>query len=166
MPITGPSSYLPTIDEFLAHWEAVDAALGASPLVLSGNVNRGSLLGRRDYLTAERDAVTDGSLERALAREQLNTLIVALQARLVEFNERVRVDLPANPIARVLPVAFAIGDAEGSVRDALRQMSTLWAKVNALATPPPGVTLPMLLMGGYAQAQFDTDRDALRDAYR
>jgi len=36
MPLAGPSSYVPTINEFLAHWLQVNTALGAGgPLVLS-----------------------------------------------------------------------------------------------------------------------------------
>ena len=39
MPITGPSSYLSTTDEFIAHWTAVNALLAPLPanLILEGN---------------------------------------------------------------------------------------------------------------------------------
>lgn len=49
MPIIGPSSYVPTINEFLAHWGDVNGELGASgPLVLSGSRTIPTLTGYRD----------------------------------------------------------------------------------------------------------------------
>jgi hypothetical protein len=167
MPITGPASYLPTVELFLNHWQQVNTALdSAGPLVLAGGRTHDALSAQRDELEAARDAVTDAGVERSLARGALVAQVTALQARLVEFNERVRADLPGSPFAHALPTAFSVGDAEGSVRDGLRQVSTLWRKVNAIASPPAGVQLPLTLHGGYTLARFDADRDDLRAAYR
>ena len=51
MPVVGPSSYLPTTNEFLALWALVNARLGASPLTLA------TLSGLRDDLMAVRAQV-------------------------------------------------------------------------------------------------------------
>ena len=79
---------------------------------------------------------------------------------------RVRADLAGSAYAEALPAAFSVGDAEGSVRDGLRQVSKLWSKVNAIAPAPAGVILPLKLPGVYALDQFDADRELLRKAYR
>lgn len=166
MPISGPSSYLPTIEEFLAHWMEVDGALGTGgPLVLAGNVLRTTLEDQQADLEAARDKVTDAALDRALARAQLNALITALQMRMVEFNGRIRADLPGSPYARSLPEAFSVGQGESIVREALRTISRLWTRVNAISPVPPGLALPLTLRGGYTRAMFDAERGVLRDAY-
>lgn len=167
MPITGPSSYPATIEEFLSHWEDVNDLLGAgSPLVLPDGMTRADLVTWQETLDAQRDHVSDYAVDRSLARVALNQKISALLGRMVEFNSRVRGDLSGNPIAGVLEAAFSVGDGESVVRDALRKTSRLWELVNAISPAPSGVTLPMLLSGSYSRANFDTDRDALRTAYR
>jgi hypothetical protein len=165
--ISGPSSYPSTIREFVEHWEAVDLTLGgAGPLVLAGDISRENLSDQGENLDDARDNVTDARVDRTLARQQLNGLIVKLQGKLVEFNKRVRADLAGTAYERSLPVAFAIGDAESTVREALRYMSRLWSKVNAILPVPAGVTLPMVLMESYTLALFDADREALRLGYQ
>lgn len=167
MPISGPASYIPTINEFLSHWALANTQPGApgGGVVLAGGTTQAYLLSQLGGLSAARDAVTDMGVDRAVAREQLRTLVEKLQGRLVEFNGRVRADLAGTAISRSLPAAFSLTDAEGRVRDALRQISRLWTKVNAINPPPPGVPLPLVLMAGYDVGSFDTDRTALRDAY-
>ena len=167
MPISGPSSYLPTIDQFVAHWTLANAALGAgNALVLADGVVVFDLMNHRETLRVRRDAVTDTGLDRALARESLTTLVTTLQARLVEFNDRVRSDLPQSVFARVLPMAFQVGEAENVVREALRQMRGLWTKINAIAPAPAGLVLPFTLREGYGSATLETEMEALRLSYR
>jgi hypothetical protein len=166
MPITGPSSYPPTINTFVTHWTEVNSALGAgNELTLAEGITLADLTAHGEELVELRDGVTDAGVDRSLARELLNNQITALQARLVEFNEKVRADMPGSAYERILPVAFAVGDAEGTVRDTLRQMRTLWGKINAISPVPTGLTLPMVLRGGYTQAMLGTDLDSLRQAY-
>jgi hypothetical protein len=165
MPITGPSSYLPTIDLFLSHWESANAALGA--VVLENGADRASLLGLQADLEVARDAVTDASVDLALVRASLTQALTVLQARCVEFNARVRGDLAGTIFPAALPEAFSVGQGEAIVRDNLRKVSRLWLKVNALGVDAPtSVTLPFALGGGYALADLDAARDVLRDAYR
>lgn len=166
MPITGPSSFLPTMDLFLAHWSQVNATLGgAGPLVLTGGTDRVALLTARSVLEAARDAVTDGLTDRGLKRSALNALVLDLHDRLVEFNERVRSDLPGSEFEQNLPAVFAIGDGQDAVRTALRVASLLWARIDAMGSPPAGVVLPLELRGGYEVADLNTQRNILRDYY-
>lgn len=165
MPISGPSSYPPTVDDFLEHWDEVNAALGASELVLSNGQTRGDLLNLRTALEDARDAVTDLTVDRPVARGALDLLIADLQARTVEFNERVRADLPGNALVNGLINAFKIGDPEDVVRDTLRKVSRLWVKINALPPGIPGLDLPLVMQDGRTLADLDGARAALRLAY-
>lgn len=165
MPISGPSSYPPTTREFLDHWAAVNTELGAE-MVLSGGASVGELGDQLDNLEGRRETVTEKGVLRALARASLDAHIRKLQGKLVEFNARIRADFAGSIFERVLSVAFAVGDAEDAVREGLRALSVLWTEVNAIATPPTGVTLPLVLQGNYSLGTLETDRTALRGFYR
>ena len=167
MPISGPSSYLPTLDAFLSHWAEANTLIGGGGVVLEDGTTRTALSTLRDNLDDARDAVADARVERALARADLLTKLTALQARAVEFNARVRGDLPGSGFAEALPEAFSVGQNEAVVREGLRRMAKIWDKINQLgSTAPPGVSPPYTLSDGYQLATLDTDRTALRDAYR
>jgi len=51
------------------------------------------------------------------------------------------------------------------VREPLRQMSQLWLLVDAMAPVPPGLSLPMVLLGGCDAVAFEAERAALDAAY-
>ena len=58
MPITGPTSYLSTSDEFITHWGLADTALGVgNEIVLKGGVTLAMLVTKRDALVAKRTAL-------------------------------------------------------------------------------------------------------------
>jgi len=164
MPISGPSSYPPTTREFIDHWEAVNTRLGAE-MMLSGGASVGELGDQLANLEGARGTVTDRGVDRALARESLDDLIRKLQGKLVEFNARVRSDFAGTKWERLLSVAFAVGDAEDAVRDGTRRFAYLWGKVNAVTSPPAGVTLPMVLQGNYSLSVLGTDLTALGGLY-
>ncbi len=170
MPISGPSSYPATVNEFITHWQAVNTALqpATEMVVTSGTAGFivDDLITYGDALQVQRDAVTDARVDRTLARQQLTEQVTALQARAVEFNNRVRADFAGTAWERTLPTAFSVGDAESAVSDGLRYMSRMWTRINALSTPPPGQSLPMRLLGGLTLAAFNTEVAALRDLYR
>lgn len=167
MPISGPSSYPTTTQEFFVHWGLVNTALGVGhPMVLQGGATVDTLEEYRDDLDGLRDAVTDAGVDRTLAREELNGMIATLQVRLVAFNAWVRANLAGMAYARSLNDAFAVGEGEAAVHQGVRALTRLWTKVNAIATPPEGVTLPLLLAGGYTVAMLETDRLALVALYQ
>ncbi|MEQ1858811.1 MAG: hypothetical protein ABMA13_02635 [Chthoniobacteraceae bacterium] len=165
MPISGPSTYPATVREFIEHWGEVEEVVGAGNLMLPEGTTLPQLENWRDLLDDLRDEVTDAGVDRTVAREDLNSSILSLRARLIEFNARVRSDFAGKAFARSLNEAFAIGDGEAGVRQSLRAMERLWTKINAMASPPVGVTLPMTLLGGYTLAGFEMAREALRSDY-
>ena len=166
MPITGTTSYPSVINSFLQHWEDASGQLAPAVLTIVGGKTRADLDTERGTLEGRRDAVTDSQIERGLQRALLNGRIAGLQARVVEFNERVRADLPGSAYARVLPDAFAIGDGEQAVRDCLRAILKVWDLINTMPVPPAGIALPLILRESYPVADFDAQRVELRTAYK
>lgn len=87
MPITGPASFLPTTDLIIAHWISADAALGAAgPITLAGGMSVAGLTGLRATLEVRREAVEAARNGREGARATIESLKVALLARLNQFN--------------------------------------------------------------------------------
>jgi len=166
MPISGPSSYPRTIDEFTSHWAGANAQPQAGAgIVLKGGIAQSYLVSMGNNLGTVRDQVAGMGVEDTLAGEQLVMLVTRLQVRMVEFNARVRADFEGTAYARSLPLAFTVAEGEGLVRDALRKVSLLWTKIDAISPAPAGVALPLVLMGNYDRASFDTDRQSLREAF-
>ena len=166
MPITGASSYPPTTEAFLSHWETANTAVG-SPVTLEDGTARADLVVLRDDLEAAREGVTGAAVDLSLARGALAAQLAVLQVRMVEFNARVRGDLAGSPFPGALPEAFALGQAEGVVREALRRMARVWGKINELGSAsPPGVAQPYTLSAGLTLAAFEALRTQLREAYR
>ena len=167
MPITGPSSYPATLSAFLSHWETANTVITSGAIVLEGGAVRADLVLLQTELEAARDAVSDLSVDLALARASLRILLNALQARVVEFNARVRGDLAATAFPGALPDAFSVGQGESIVREGLRKVARIWLGINGLGSSTPvGVVTPYELNGHYLFANLDTDREALRAAYR
>lgn len=156
MPINGPASYVPTTNEFLAHWDAANAALGGGgPLLLPGGVTRANLLAQRDALQVKQSEVEGQINGREIARADLDTKKEDMHLRAGQFNDKVRALLGTTPYARALPVLPTQTDGQGTFVPPMDDIGTLWGKLN-VAVGIPGFTPPLLLLGGYPLADFNT----------
>lgn len=164
MPISGPSSYPPTMALFLAHWDEVNTELGvAGPLVLPDGTTRAALSTLRDELLAFAASVQSELNDREVARGQIEGSKALLLGRLGEFNRKVRGFLGHTPYARALPEVPATLAGEGATLAPLDDMASLWGTINGATIP--GFTGPLLLLSGYALAAFAADLAALKSAY-
>jgi len=162
MPINGPSSYVPTLNEFLRHWPNVNTALGA-PLVLPGGATLLSATEVRDELE-DFVALVQGKLNDVeIGRGQIEILKLASLERIGEFNRKVRGFLGQTAFVSALPDVPSITSAAARFIEPLEDMANLWGKINAATIP--GFTGPLLLLGGYSLATFNTDLTALKAAY-
>ena len=165
MPINGPSSFIPTTNEFLAHWDAANTALGAGgPLLLPGGITRANLLTQRDTLQTKQAEIEGQINNREIARAELVAKKDDLHLRGGQFNDKVRAVLGATPYAKALPELPQPQDGQGNFVPPLDDISTLWTKINA-AAGIPGFTPPLLLLGGYALADFNTALAALKTQF-
>lgn len=161
MPITGPTSYLTTTDEFLAHWEAANTTLGVgNEIVLAGGITVAMLQAKKNLLVTKR-ALVEAKLNLVeAARGDIDNRKAALLVRINQFKEAVQADFPGSTYERTLPQVPSINDGQGVFVKALDDANTGWAMVNADPAFPD-----LTLLGGYTQATFDTDITALGAAY-
>lgn len=165
MPIQGPASFIPTTDEFSAHWNLVNAALAPTPLVLPAGTTRANLETHRTSLTTLHSGVQNAINDVETARGDLDDRKLALHTRLNQFNDKGRSYLAATTLARALPKVPGLTEGQGAFLPALDDMESLWTRANVLA-PTPGFTPPLLLLGSYALATFSADLVLLRAAFK
>lgn len=173
MPITGPGSYVATINLFLPHWEQCNLSLGADgPLLLRNpngpvppKLNRADLVAWRDALQLQHTAIEGQINDWEIASADLLSGKLTLHLRAGQFNEKVRSQLAGTHFERALPILPQPQDGQPNFMKPMDDISTLWAKVNA-AAGIPGFTAPLLVLGGYALADFDAALAALRLAYQ
>ena len=165
MPITDNASYVPTTNSFLAHWALVNAALGAAPpLVLKTALARAGLVTLRNELQDHFDEVQDKLNDVEIATGTLAAQKDVMLARLNEFSHVIEGYFGGTPLAGARPLAPGVGESEEKFVEPLRDMKSLWVKVNAQAAPP-GLGLPLVLSGGLAQADFVVALGVLTGVY-
>ncbi len=172
MPISGASSYIPTINDFLPHWEQVNTTLGvAGPLLLRNpNASTPPTLARADLLTMRNDLqakhtdITGQMNNVQIAAADLKAKKEALHLRGGQFNDAVRSNLAGTTFEAALPLLPQPGDGQEVFIEPMDDVATLWPKINA-AVGIPGFTAPLLLLGGYPVADFLTDLAALKTQY-
>ena len=160
MPITGPSSYLPTTDLFLAHWLSANTALGAGgPMVLKDGVSQAGLATLRTTLANQRTAVVVAANALEGARADIEIKKAALLLRLNQFNNKLESLATGTRWVQMRPKAFTVSEGMGRVLPPLDDVADLWSRYEL------GVATTMLLLGGYTRATFITELASLKTAY-
>jgi len=162
MAISGPSSFVPTLNLFIPHWVDVNLILG-TPLVLEDGTTIAILTQYRDDLEGFRSSIQAKLNDLQIASGDVDLKKKALLARVGEFNRKVRGSIGSSPYAAALPLAPQITSAQGIFLDPLDDVASLWPKINAATIP--GFTPPLLLPSGTAVATFLTELAALKTAY-
>ena len=163
MPITGPSSYLETTDEFLEHWDEANTELGAgNEVAFADGTNRATLVTKRALLVTKRTAVTQKKNDEEFGRGDVETKKTALLARFGQFTDRLRGNYPDSKWVRALPEIPNQTDGQATVVEALEDVDNIWAEFNA----DPANPTPITVAGAYTRMQFRADVDALIAAYK
>lgn len=163
MPVSGPSTYLSTIDAFLQHWLDADAAVGPPGIVLVGGYNRAALVTDRATLATKMADLETLINARELAGADRDTRRAAMGERIRQFGAIVRGQFK-NTVYRGVAPRVPNSTASGGVwGKALDDMANGWSRINT--APPAGFTPPLLLAGGYNLATFNTDATALKAAF-
>ena len=155
MALVSKSSFIPTTNEFLAHWTDVNASLPsgpgftlpAQPGIIPPGFNISGLTALRDLLLGQLDEVQEKLNDVQIMGSSIKLLKAAIYKRLTLFLEVVDGFYPLTEFYAARPEAPGIGAGEGKFLDAMRDMKSLWAKLNA-ATAPGGLTLPIVLNEG------------------
>ncbi len=159
MPISSPASYLPTTDEFIAHWTAANAALAAAgPIVLAGSTNVATLQTLRNTLADQRAAVEDQRNTLEGARADIEILKIALLERLNQFNGKLTSLSPDTRWTAMLPKAYSRTDGPGKVLPVLDELQSLWDSYE-------DDVASLILMAGYTLNDYEIQLTALKTAY-
>ncbi len=162
MPISGPSSYIPTLEEFLAHWQIADATLGAGhEIELPVGVTRAMLLAKQVSLVTKREELQAKLNVQEVLRGEIEILKITLLERIHQFTEKVRAYLPNSKWIAALPYLPSYSDGQGNFLEPMDDAATLWAQLNG----DPGTVAPLTLLGAYTQALFVTDITAMKATY-
>ena len=176
MPITGPSSFLPTIDAMLAHWAAVNSvrsALLKPALILEGNRTIAGLGTLRSQLSADRTDVEVKSNDAEIGRAVMVLKQTVLLGRVEQISDHVRNHWTALGLDKAVPDLPGPSAQWTHVEKALDDVADLWTRMNATVPAPAGVTLPLTLFTAPTPAApspadltrvvFGTELTALKD---
>lgn len=155
MALSSKASAIPTTNEFLAHWSSVDEERGAAGgLVLAekkgvipAGFNRSGLVVLKDLLQDRLDAVQDKLNDVQIARGGIKNQKAIAYKRLTLFLELLDGYYKETDFYVARPEPSGIGAGEENFMAAMRDMKSLWPKLNG-APAPAGVTLPILLNEG------------------
>ena len=151
MPISGPSSYVPTAEQVIAHWTLADAGLGAgNEIVLAGGVNLATLTAKKTALVNRRTLLQTKLMDLEVARGDIDVRKGTLIGLFAKFVDRVRSLYPDSKWSRALPTQPGINDALGLFTDPMDSAASLWKLIN------DDPTVSDIVILGTTQAQFAT----------
>lgn len=169
MAITGNSSYIPTMNEFIAHWTLCNAALNPQTLTIQTASNTTVTIAQ---FTVQRDALQSqlGTIQACLTAQQIARTVInsqkeALLAKLALFNGMLDAYYRKTDFYESRPAAPSLTDGQEVFSRPMFQAMSLWEKINASVPPPAGVTLPLTLPDTTTQGTFASAVSALQFAY-
>ncbi|MES2709896.1 MAG: hypothetical protein V4726_25085 [Verrucomicrobiota bacterium] len=170
MPISSNATYVPTMDDFLAHWASVNAAPdGGGELILKNGEILGDLRGQRLALLALQGEILSARNDAQIARAAIEQGKALLNAVLNKFNDTLDAYFSGLPLAAVRPLVPQLTAAQQDFTNPMRDALDVWRRINAVSPAPAGVTLPLTLPnpagGRLDRAGFEALVNALTDAY-
>ncbi|MES2708583.1 MAG: hypothetical protein V4726_18460 [Verrucomicrobiota bacterium] len=150
MPITGPASYVPTTDEFIAHWTHANADSAPKVVVVAPArredpaIPLATLVALRAQLITERTAVVTGLNKQHVAREKGQMQKRLLLERYDQFAGLLRAFFSQTPYLSSLPVKPSETELPARFLDTMEAILSLWVQIEDDA-PPLGVELPLVL---------------------
>ena len=164
MPLNGFGSYVPTLDEFIAHWADVNAAraaLSLPPLTLKGGYTLEDLIAERNALQAAIIATESLDNARELAIDRRDSQKELLRDRLSQFRSALELHLKQTAFLAAAPTIPQLSLAESKFLRPFDDMADLWARINA-DTTIPDFTPPLVLRAGFAITGFTADLAEMR----
>ena len=158
--ISGPSSYLGTIDDFVSHWSAVNADAAAAPgLVTRDGKTRENLIALRTQLDTALGDVEDRLNDKEIARATLENTKRNILGRAQELIRRLRGVLPEDsPYLATLPDLPQQSSAEEVFVRPMRDCDKVWFRASE-----EGVEFE--LSGGFGPADFTALFASLQASY-
>ncbi len=167
MAISNNASYIPTMNEFLAHWAQVNAAITPEltvPAPDGTGVTFSGFSDLRDSLLAQFQNVIGYLNDKEIARGSIRLQKAKMLAHFNEFNAMLDGYWSATAFINARPYAPSASDGAETFLTPMRDALSLWEKIN-VAPAPAGVILPLALSDGTNVAVFATEISELQAAY-
>lgn len=146
MPISSNATYIPTCDEFLAHWVLTNVELGVpTPLLLKGGLTLAGLQALRATLVTNQADVQMQRNEVQISRNAMGILREALMDVLAKFNGVVDTYYGGTIFEGTRPKMPAAGANLLEFSNAMQDARSLWVRLEASGTMPPGLPPPLTL---------------------
>jgi hypothetical protein len=165
MAISGIGSWLPTIDEFIAHWISVNTVVGLPGFTLPGGYSEANFAADRGTLNGMINAVEAALNLRTTAAGDRDVKRAGIRPRMLQFGPTVRGALAGSRHIPSLRDTPRFTSSPGVWRQGMADMLDLWTAINTNSPAVPGFTPPLLLSGAYAVAGFNTEKNALDAAF-
>ena len=168
MPVSSSATVIPTIDEFIGHWEQCDEVLGSSPFVPAVPGKPGTNLVAFELMrTGVLNAQTEvqarlNNLETA--RGQIRLDKTALLKVMEDFLGVLDGYYQGTSFYGGRPLMPNLGDGQDKFTKPMIDAMTLWEDINGSAAPS-GVTVPVTLTSGVNQGAFASMISALQFGY-
>lgn len=147
MPITNNSSYVPTMNEFAAHWLTTNTEMGAAgPLTVSFQklpAFQTVLVARRQGIEAQQEVVQGRLNDRDTLQGLLKQRKEELRESLMQFVGLLDSYWADTEFFGARPLVPDMDLGQEHFLAPMKDMKTLWAKLEG-STVPPGLTFPLL----------------------
>ena len=168
MAITGNASYIPTMNEFLAHWGQCNSALAPAVLLVRLPDNTTKTVAQfttlRDGIQFQQNTVQAGLTAQQLARAGLYFKKVQLLSWFNMFNSLLDGYYQNTNFYAARPYAPVVTAGQEAFTRPMVDALNLWESINA-GPAPAGVTLPLVLGDGTDRGTFASALSALQFAY-
>lgn len=168
MPVSSSATVVPTMDDFIGHWEQCNEVLGANPFIPAVPGKAGTTLAafntqRTGVLTAQTEVQARLNTLQT-ARTSVSIQKQALMTVLTDFLGVLDGYYQATALYGARPVMPNFGDGQERFTKQMIDAMTLWEDMNE-APAPSGVTLPVVLASGVTQGEFASLISALQFEY-
>ena len=169
MSIQSNGTYIPTMDEFLSHWELCNTSLGAKPLKIA--IPKGPLTTRAQFeavrttLILNQNAVQAKLNIQQIARGAINLSKEALLKTLNLFVAKMDAYYQGTAFYNAKPLVPGVGEGQENFTRPMVDAMTLWELMNA-GPAPEGVTLPLVLSNLVDQGTFASSISMLQFHYQ
>ena len=168
MPLTNNSSFVPTMNEFAAHWTIANAQLGAAgPLTVAFQgfaTMQSSLVGRRQGLEAQQETIQEKLNDVDTLASLLNIEKGVLRESLIEFVGLLDGYWPDTEFFDARPLVVGLELGQQKFLDPIKDMKTLWTRMES-STVPPGLAFPLVLSNGMTLATLGPAITSLENRY-
>ena len=167
MPLSNNASFVPTMNEFIAHWTQVDAVLTPDLVVGipgEGAVTLAGFSALRTALQEQFQRVIDSLNDKEIARGEIRLRKARALAHFNEFNAMLDGYWAGTAFVNARAYAPNFSDGQEVFLAPMRDVFSLWEKLNAGAAPA-GVVLPLVLSDGTTREEFGEELAGIAGSY-